>query len=188
MSRSPLRRISGVLLLLPAIAQAASGSAVASTQRDGQHDFDFNFGVWHTHIRRVLNPFKGGNLSVELDGTVTVRKVWEGRAWLEEIETNGPNGHWEGMTLFFYNPQARQWSQSFVNSKVGTLAAPLVGEFKSGRGDLYSQDTYEGRTVLVRGVWSGIQPDSHDYTKSYSDDGGATWRPVFVAHLTRQEP
>jgi hypothetical protein len=45
---------------------------------------------------------------------VTVRKVWKGRGWLEEIEANGPNGHWEGMTLFPYNPQARQRNQSFA--------------------------------------------------------------------------
>src|SRR5215469_18039980 len=53
--------------------------------RDGQHDFDFNIGVWHTHIRRILDPLSGGAHSIELNGTVTVRKVWDGRAELEEI-------------------------------------------------------------------------------------------------------
>jgi hypothetical protein len=63
---------------------------ISVTPRDGQHDFDFNIGVWHTHIRRVLDPLSGSGNSVELNGTVTVRKIWDGRAQLEEIEADGP--------------------------------------------------------------------------------------------------
>jgi hypothetical protein len=101
-------------LASPLTAQVVSDAASQPPSvRDGQHDFDFNIGVWHTHIRRVLDPFSGSSKSIGLNGTVTVRKVWDGRAQLEEIEADGPNGHWEGLTLFLYNPQSHQWSQSF---------------------------------------------------------------------------
>jgi hypothetical protein len=123
-----------------------------------------------------------------MNGTVTVRKVWDGRAQLEEIEADGPNGHWEGLTLFLYNPEARQWSQSFSGSKTGVLVSPLIGEFKNGRGELISQDTFGNRTILVRGVWSDIKPDSHHFEESYSEDGGKTWEPAFIAELTREKP
>jgi hypothetical protein len=159
-----------VLLAFAALGQnaraatgAATGAAQAQELRDGSHDFDFNFGVWHTHIQRVLDPLSGLDNSVELNGTVTVRKVWDGRASLEEIEADGPNGHWEGMTLFVYNPQSHQWSQTFIDSKSGELNTPTIGEFRNGRGELYSQDTFKGRTILVRGVWSDITPDAHHY-------------------------
>jgi len=33
----------------------------------------------------------------------------EGRAQLEEIEADGSTGHFEGLTLFLYSPQAHQW-------------------------------------------------------------------------------
>jgi hypothetical protein len=151
---------------------------------DGQHDFDFNIGVWHTHIKRILDPFAGSSESVELNGTVTVRKVWDGKAELEEIETDGPKGHWEGLTLFLYNPGAHQWSQSFANSKVGTLSSN-VGEFKDGRVVLSGQDTVNDRTILVRAVWSDITRDSHQYEESYSNDAGTTWVRSFIANLTR---
>jgi hypothetical protein len=153
--------------------------------RDGQHDFDFNIGAWKTHIRRILDPLSGSAKSIELNGTVTVRKVWDGRAQLEEIEADGPNGHWEGLTLFLYNPKAHQWSQSFIDSKMGVLTTPLIGEFKDGRGELFSQDTSNDRSILVRAVWSEITPDSHHFEESYSDDGGKTWAPAFIADLTR---
>jgi hypothetical protein len=163
-------------------AQPAKMSA-----RDGQHDFDFNFGVWNTHIKRILDPLSGATHSIELNGTVTVRKVWDGRGQLEEIETDGPNGHWEGLTLFLYNPEAHQWSQTFANGKAGILTSPLIGAFTHGRGELFAQETLDGRTVLVRGVWSDITPDSHHFEQSYSDDGGRTWSPAFIANLTRHK-
>jgi hypothetical protein len=163
-----------------------SSSQPATTPRDGQHDFDFNIGVWHTHITRTLDPFSGSGNSLELNGTVTVRKVWDG-AELEEIEADGPKGHWEGLTLFLYNPQSHQWSQLFANSKQGVLNTPLTGGFKEdGRGELFSQDTADGKSIIVRGVWSDITPDSHRYEESYSDDGGKTWRAAFLGELTRE--
>jgi len=174
--------------IYPALATAAGESAAPkAVVRDGQHDFDFNIGVWKTHIKRVLDPLSGSTQSVELNGTVTVRKVWDGRAQLEEIEAEGPNGHWEGLTLFLYNPEAHQWSQNFVDGKVGVLTLPQIGSFKDGRGELFASDTVNGRTILVRGVWSEIKPDSHRFEESYSDDGGKTWAPAFIANLTREK-
>src|SRR5258708_32850300 len=72
-------------------------------ERDGQHDFDFNVGVWKTHITRILNPLSGSTESIELSGTVTVRRVWGGAAQLEEIEADCPYGHCQGLTLFLYS-------------------------------------------------------------------------------------
>jgi hypothetical protein len=151
---------------------------------DGQHDFDFNVGVWHTHINRILDPFAGASESVELNGTVTVRKVWGGKAALEEIEAEGPKGHWEGLTLFLYNPSAHQWSQSFANSKAGILSSN-IGELKDGRVTLIGQDTLNNKTILVKAEWTDIKADSHQYEESYSNVGGVTWSRSFVAHLTR---
>jgi hypothetical protein len=171
--------------LSPALPAGAAAEPPAVAARDGQHDFDFNFGVWKTQIKRILDPLSGSANSVSLNGTVTVRKVWDGRAQMEEIEADGPNGHWEGLTLFLYNPEAHQWSQTFADNKNGVLTTPLIGAFKDGRGELLAQDTVNGRSILVRGVWSGITPDSHHFEEDYSDDGGKTWAPAFIANLTR---
>ena len=116
-----------------------------------------------------------------------MRKVWGGRTQLEEIEADGPKGHWETLTLFLYNPPSHQWSQTFINSKMAVLNPPLVGAFKGGRGDLLNQDTFKNRSILVRGVWSDITPNSHSYEESYSDDGGTTWKAAFIANLTREK-
>ena len=164
----------------------SQSSAPTPAVHDGQHDFDFNIGVWTTHIKRTVDPFAAKSDTLELSGTVTVRKVWDGKAQLEEIEADGPKGHWEGLTLFLYNPIAHQWSQSFVNSKVGAPSGSSnVGEFKDGRIVLTGQDTMNDRTILIRAIWSDIKTDSHQYEELYSNDGGMTWVRSFIAHLTR---
>jgi hypothetical protein len=183
-SISPRAAFAACLLSCAALAQPLA-SAAAPAARDGQHDFDFNIGTWRTHIHRLAHPLTGDSTGVEMTGTVTVRPVWGGRAQLEEIEADGPNGHWSGATLFMYDPGARQWGQTYFASTHPLPATTLVGSFNGERGELYAQDTANGRSVLVRGTWSEIKPDSHRYQEAFSADGGRTWETAFDAHLER---
>jgi hypothetical protein len=160
----------------------------AATPADGSKDFDFAIGTWKTHIRRLLHPLTGSNDWTTLDGRVVTRKVWKGRAQLEEIEADGPIGHFEGLNLFLYNPQAHQWGLNWSNSSDGILGIPTVGEFKNGRAEIFDQETYNGRTILVRGIWSDIKANTHRFEQDYSDDGGKTWEPNFIAEKTLENP
>src|SRR5438270_1717365 len=103
----------------PATAQAQAPSGPAPALRDGSHDMDFNFGTWHTEITRFSDPFGDASKTVRMAGTVTVRPVWNGKAQLEEIEAGGPNGHWQGATMFLYDPEAHQWRENFVAASAG---------------------------------------------------------------------
>lgn len=151
---------------------------------DGAHDFDFNFGSWHTHIRRLLHPLRGSNVWVTYDGTVTVRKVWGGAASVEEIEANGPD-HLEFVNVRLYNKASHQWSLNGTSSSDGALATPTFGGFEDGRGVFYDQETFNGRMILDRQTFLRITPTSYAFEQAFSDDGGKTWEPNFVAHLTR---
>jgi hypothetical protein len=164
-----------------------TATTASAAEHDGHHDFDFHFGAWHTHIRRLVHPLTGSTTWVELDGTVKVRKIWDGRANLEELEAGSGTAHFKGLTLFLYNPESHQWSQNFANINDGALSStPLMGEFKNGRGEFYDQELFNGRAILVRFVWSDISPNSHHVEQSFSDDGGKTWEANFVADLTRE--
>ena len=179
-----------VLPIMSAIAQSSTSGAVppvASAMRDGQHDFDFSVGTWKTHITRLQKPLSGSTTWIKMEGTKTERKIWNGRAHLEEIEADGPTGHMEGLTLFLYNPQAHQWSQTFASSKDGTLGSPVIGSFKNGRAEFFGQDTLNDKTILVRAVWSDITQDAHKFEQAFSDDGGKTWETNFIALLTREK-
>jgi hypothetical protein len=152
-----------------------------NARRDGQHDFDFEFGTWKTHLKRLLHPLTGSTTWVEYDGITTVRKIWDGRANLVELEVDGAKGHIEALSLRLYNTDSRQWSLNFANVTGGTMATPTVGEFKNGRGEFTDQETLGPRTILVRFVISNITPTSCHFEQSYSDDGGKTWEVNWIA-------
>ena len=174
-------------LPLPGFAQQNSDTSttIASTARDGQHDFDFEIGTWKTHLSRLLHPLTGSTNWVKLEGTSVVRNIWNGRANLVELEVDGPTGHIEGLSLRLYNPQSHQWSISFANSNSGTLGQPTIGGFTNGRGEFFDQETFNGRTILVRNVWSDITPNSCRFEQAFSDDGGKTWEVNWIAVDTR---
>jgi hypothetical protein len=154
-------------------------------ERDGQHDFDFEIGTWKTHVSRLLHPLTGSTAWVDYEGTTVVRKVWNGRANLVELEADGPGGHFEGPNLRLYNPQSHQWNLNFSNSNGGTLSQPTIGGFKNGRGEFFDQETFNGRAIYVRFVISDITLDSCRFEQAFSDDGGKTWEVNWIATDTR---
>ena len=173
------------LFIVPSFAASRVKSQRTLKERDGQHDFDFEIGAWKTHLRRLLHPLTGSTTWVEYEGTTVVRKVWNGRANLVELEVDGPAGHLQGLSLRLYNPESHQWSLNFSNSASGTLSQPAIGEFKNGRGEFFDQETLNGRAILVRFVISDITPTSCHFEQSFSDDGGKTWEVNWIAIDTR---
>src|SRR5437667_755776 len=176
-----------IMCSAPPIAQADSGSAKASpaSERDGQHDFDFELGRWKIHLKRRLHPLTGSNTWVGFDGTSGTRKVWDGRAQLEQFETDGAGGHIEGLTLRLYNAKTHQWSLYWANSRKGTVEVPQIGEFKDGIGEFYGWDTLDDKTILVRFIWSKTDSDTPHFEQSFSADGGKTWEVNWITDQTR---
>ena len=179
-----------VVAMMPSAAFAgpdepAASPPAAAALRDGSHDFDFEIGTWKTHLRHRTHPLSGSTTWVELDGTSVIRKIWNGRANLVELEVSGPSGHIEGLSLRLYNPEAHQWSLNFANSGGGMLAQPTIGEFEDGRGEFYDQEPFNGRSILVRNVFSNVTPASYRFEQAFSDDGGKTWEVNWIADDTR---
>src|SRR5258707_3829836 len=110
-----------ILPLCPVCAQENSGAPRPSAQRassaapDGGRDFDFEIGVWTTHLSRLLHPLTGSTSWVEYQGTSTVRKVLKGRANLVELNVDGPAGHIEALSLRLSNPPSHLCNLKFAN-------------------------------------------------------------------------
>jgi hypothetical protein len=160
----------------------------AAEPHDGQHDFDFELGRWKMQLRRLKNPLHGSHEWIEFSGTSVTRPAWDGKAQVEEFEVDSPVvGHIEGMTVRLYSPVGHQWSLYWANQKNGHFDVPTIGEFKDGRGEFFDQEVFEGRSILVRYVWSNITPKSAHFEQSYSADGGKTWEPNWITDQTRVE-
>jgi len=157
----------------------------SSNPHDGQHDFDFEIGTWKIHLKRLLHPLTGSTTWTEFDGTSITRKLWNGRANIEQFETTGAGNHIEGLTLRLYNSESHQWSIYWAASKDGVLGIPTIGEFKNGQGEFYDQEPYSGRAILVRYIWSQITPTSAHFEQSFSDNGGKTWEVNWITDQNR---
>jgi hypothetical protein len=192
------RLLGGALLAAASIGPAAFAQGAADkasaeparervARRDGQHDFDFEIGTWHTHLRRLLRPLSGSSEWVEYEGRSVVREIWNGRANLVELEVDGPAGHIEALSLRLYDTRLRQWSLNFSASGSGALGTPSLGRFeeKGGVGEFFNDETFAGRPITVRFVITQTGPDSCRFEQSFSADGGKTWETNWIAVDTR---
>jgi hypothetical protein len=68
-----------VPMVPPAFPQSDPAASAGIDQRDGQHDFDFEFGSWKAHIRRLRNPLTGSSDWVEYEGTSVVQRFGTAR-------------------------------------------------------------------------------------------------------------
>src|SRR5215468_8036125 len=145
-----------------------------AAERDGQHDFDFLFGRWKSHQRRLMHPLIGSNDWVEFDATLVVRPALGGSANVDELEGDTPFGHLLGMTVRTYNTN-------------GTFSLPAtVGQFKDGRGEFYDQEDWNGRNIFVRFTWIA-SPDTPRWEQAFSLDGGKTWETNWIATFVREK-
>jgi hypothetical protein len=83
-------RIQCVWSLRQTQIRSGGQSTATAKQHDGQHDFDFEIGSWEIHLSRLQDRLVGSTTWVKFDGTSVTRRVWDGRANLEEFETDSP--------------------------------------------------------------------------------------------------
>ncbi|MGH8200801.1 MAG: hypothetical protein ACREVO_10625 [Steroidobacteraceae bacterium] len=186
-------RISGVgrwmaiaALIVLACFLSLRPSHAAPPPRDGSHDFDWEVGLWKTHLRALRQNPNGSTAWVTYEGTSDVISIWHCSAEMVELDVSGPDGrHLQAINLRLYDPDSRQWSLNFANAASGVMAVPTIGEFRDGIGTFYDQEPIGGRQVLVRNVWSHITATSAHFVQAISADGGKTWETNWIADDTR---
>src|SRR5262245_48859524 len=174
-------------------AARAAGSASCADTRSGNAGAERRSARFRFRGRRLEGPAVTTRAAVErlhdvagLRRQSVVRKVWDGRANLGELEVEGSAGHIEGLTLRLYNAQSRQWNITWANAREGALdRATMYGGFKDGRGEFFGQDSFDGRAIYVRFEFSSITPTSFRFDQAFSADGGRTWEVNWRATFTR---
>ena len=149
-------------------------------RRDGQHDFDFEIGSWTTELSRLVSPLSGSNEWVEYRGTTVVRPVWDGLANLVELDVSGSAGRIQALSLRLYDPASGEWSLHTASVR-GGMSPPAVGAFSDGRGEFRSEESLDGRPILVRFVISDITPSSCRFEQAFSEDDGTSWEVNWIA-------
>lgn len=155
------------------------------TQCDGRDDFDFFIGSWKSHHRRLRERLKGSQSWEEFEGSCVAHKLLGGLGNIDENVMERESGQLLGMTVRVFNPETRQWSIYWADSKGATLGAPMVGEFTNGRGVFYDCEPFEGRRIISRFIWTSTSRDTCHWEQAFSPDGGATWETNWTTDHTR---
>lgn len=152
---------------------------------DGRNGFDFLVGSWKVHHRRLRERLKGSSDWEEFKGDSVDRKILNGLGNMDENIMHRETGPIHAVTLRLFDPQAQEWSLYWVTGISGILEVPMIGGFKHGLGEFYSQEVFEGRHIFSRFVWSEITTVSCKWEQAFSADGGQTWETNWVMDFER---
>lgn len=161
MSVSRVAALAAVLLVAPALGQPDA--------------FDWTVGAWEG-VRR--DGGRGPGVPVH----VTVEEVLGGSAFLRRLEVDGETGVYRGLSVQVWDPQRDLWRWSYTSEGRGWFAE-------------YTADEIDG----TRSVWTPAEPRVRDsrvtveltpdglwrHTMEVSDDGGESWRVLWVDELRR---
>ena len=164
---------------------AVSTDATPLAPHDGQHDFDFEFGTWNTHVSMLAHPLTGSKTWVEYTGVTVDHKIWNGLANLVELDMKNASSHLMLASLRLYNPATHQWGLYVANSRGGTVGTPTLGGFANGRGVFYDKETWDGKPIVVRFVITPRSADAIHFEQAFSADAGKTWETNWIADDTR---
>jgi hypothetical protein len=132
--------------------------------------FDFWSGQWE--VRDRSGKVVGTNtVSIEQNGCVLIER-WQARA----------GG--SGISMNYYDPQAKRWRQNWVSPGV---VLQMTGDFANGAMVLEGplQNLAQQHVTLLRGEWTQLPDGRLRQLFTESADGGKTWNEWFDGYYTR---
>lgn len=154
-------------------------------EQDGRADFDFFIGTWKGHNRRLRERLKGSTDWEEFEGMSVARSALDGLANTDEVSFDRASGRLEGLTVRLFDPASQEWSIYWASSIQTVLDVPMVGRFKNGRGEFFAHETFEGKHIFSRFIWSEITETSCRWEQAFSADGGVTWETNWITDFER---
>ena len=152
----------------------------------GISNFDFLFGSWRVHHRRLKERLTDCTEWVAFEGTCVSRPLMGGQGNVEDNVLHLPEGTYQAVGLRAFDPRSCTWAIWWLDSRhPHSLDVPVVGGFKDGVGTFLADDTLRDRPIKVRFQWSKITPISAQWDQAFSPDGGQTWETNWVMQFTR---
>ncbi len=155
---------------------------------DGRHDFDFLFGRWTIHNRKLIKPLEPGSTEwVEFRAEAEARPILGGLGNIDSFITADMPGRgaYEGATLRLFDPQTDVWRIWWASTGMpGRLDPPLEGGFVDGHGVFFCDDVVDGQPIKVRFDWTPGEASAR-WEQAFSFDDGQTWESNWIMSFTR---
>jgi hypothetical protein len=153
----------------------------------GLHDFDFLFGEWRVHSRRLKERLTGSHDWEEFEGSIVSRQYMDGWANVDDTVFHTPQGIYRGVAPRAYDPKTGQWAIWWIDGRnpFGNVDPPVKGRFVNGVGTFHADDTLRGKPIKVRFTWSHITKTTARWEQAFSPDGGKTWEVNWEQQLER---
>jgi hypothetical protein len=157
-----------------------------STTAKPNADFDFLIGIWKCRHRYLVRRLADCHDWIEFDGSCAARKILDGFGNMDENDIELPGDRYRGMSLRIWDPDSKRWSIYWLDSRrPGHLFSPVHGSFDKGVGTFYGDDTFEGRPIRVRYLWSRITGRTARWEQAFSLDEGNNWETNWYMDFTR---
>jgi hypothetical protein len=170
-------------------ASSASGRTPPPLPEPGPavHDFDFLFGTWTVHHRRLVTRLAGSDEWQEFEGLSRAWPLLDGAGNIDDNVLELPAGQYRAISLRTYDPKTDKWSIWWLDGRnPSRLDPPVVGGFDDpAHGTFLGPDTFDGRPILVRYLWTIHDRDAIRWEQAFSADDGVTWETNWVMESTR---
>ena len=178
------------------LGQTASPTAQATqqartSQRDGQHDFDFIYGKWRMPNHRLVKRLAGSHEWQDFISCDEGMPLAGGIGNIDILRTS----YWKdfvGITVRTYDPQTGLWRLYWVDNRLshGEIQPPVVGIFNGNVGVFEGKDTFNGKPILVRFTWTKEPKGSAvvaNWEQAFSTDDGKTWETNWKNQLMHDD-
>jgi len=154
---------------------------------DGRSDFDLFIGNWRVHHRWLKERLSNNHDWIDFEGTSTAQKILGGLGNMDDNVLTFPAGTYRAVTLRTSAPAKKLWSILWIDSRnPGPLDPPVVGRFENGVGTFYADDTFKGKPIRVRYLWTNLSTTPH-WEQAFSEDRGKTWETNWTMDFTRMQ-
>lgn len=149
-------------------------------------DFAFLVGSWKVRHRKLKSRLAGSRDWVDFDGTLVNWPVLGGRGNVGDNVMNYPGAPFRGVGIRALDPATGEWLSWWLDGRSPTAIAPPVrGGFKDGIGTFIGDDSFEGRPIKTRVLWSRVTATSARWEQASSADGGQSWETNWISDFER---
>ncbi|HWE46757.1 MAG TPA: DUF1579 domain-containing protein [Caulobacteraceae bacterium] len=168
----------------PALAGAASAMAMDNGPRG---EFGFLVGDWRVKHRKLKRRLAGETGWWEFEGFCRSWTALDGAGSFDDNFLDEPTGSYRAVTFRRRDPRTHQWAIWWFDQRVpgSNIDPPVAGSFKDGVGTFLTADTFEGKPILVRFLWSDIAANSATWAQAFSPDRGGSWETNWVMQFER---